>query len=331
MAEFSTISAGKSIKQVFKKEDIPKLFDKAVNDTFTLSGGTIFTFRIRKLLNEKEQKLSRKFELRYFDKLIDNIDNSYKNVLQNILRERHENHIKIFRDIILSLSKDFKINHIKMKLFKYSIGLAIKTSSVPNRYIEVEFREPNWNILRTNIRGVERYKDRTYKYENLPYNEYPKDYFTKKGLSSRFKIKFYPIRDKFFESITYSKPKSIEKIEKKLKEDILRAKSDSIRERSEKQYKYFVEKHKTYPKTVTFTSAIDIDKFEENTVVLVPHFGDYNEKNGTWEDILYKIYENGKENDLYAKGTWGRRNSLNFILNEYLETTYYSWRENEKN
>jgi hypothetical protein len=331
MAEFRTISAGKSIKQVFKKEDIPKLFDKAVNDIFTLSGGTIYTFQIRKLLNEKEQKLLRKFDLRYFDKFIDNIDNSYKNVLQNILRERHENHIKIFRDIILSLSKDFKINHIKMKLFKNSIELEIKTSSVPNRYIEVQFREPNWNILRTNIRGVERYKDRTYKYENLPYNEYPKDYFTKKGLSSRFKIKFLPIRDKFFESIKYTTPKRIEKYDREHQQNILRAEHDEIKKLEEKWYKEFLEKYKSYPKTVTFTSAINPYKFEENTVVLVPHFGDYNEKNGTWEDILYKIYENGKENDLYAKGTWGKRNSLNYILNEYLETTYYSWRENEKN
>ena len=210
-----------------------------------------------------------------------------------------------------------------MSIDENTITLKLKTSSVSYRQIWLKMNQDS-DILKTNIFGVERKTRETYKFEELPFNEYPKNYFTKKGLSSKYPIKFLPIRDKFFESIKYTIPKQIKKLEKSYQDDIATAENDFMRELNEKWYKEFLEKYKTYPKTVTFTSAINPYKFEENTVVLVPRFGDFNEKSGWWDYVDYQVFENGNEQIGYDE-------NLDYILNHYLNITYQAWEENEKN
>lgn len=309
------LSAGRTVKLLLNKKQMPLLFDDLVKDT--IKNGLItylYTQKyIRDLLsNQKEEQLYDNF-WNGFNIQVKKINLVAKEVFIKKKQESFGFQINIYKDIVLSLSKDFGINKLDMSIWGNEIKLRIKTSSVPYRHIWLEM-EQNSDILETTISGVERKYNTTFKYEEIPYNEYPKDYFTKKGLSSRYPIKFYPIRDKFWASRTYSTPKYIEERREKYKKRFEESGLD--------MYEELLNDSKTFPKSVTFTSAISPFKFEENTVMLEP-YADWNDEKNVWKVRDWKVFENGIE-----QPSWGK--NLNEILNTYLFMTYQAWKENEE-
>jgi len=180
------ISGGRSIKLILKKEDISSIFDNLVDGIFksgflAYMSGTYLLYKHN--LDRKEEKLSKiGYAPMYFYNERKKIKDVAKKLISDKIKKSFDVQINLFKNIVISLSNDFGINKLNMKIFDDRIELEIKTTSVSYRNINLTMHKDS-NILKTIIQGKERNTKVTYKREELPYTEYPKDYFTKIGLS----------------------------------------------------------------------------------------------------------------------------------------------------